>query len=430
VASGYNDSGFIQNPTSAPAPFTYCQYLCWVTVGIDLAPYLNQSVTLAFNTKDCGYSGHWGMAWIDAGCTQLQAQAQFCPGGNGTIVLIAPANYAVYQWFDPLGNPIPNSNNDTLFYTGSAQIGDVFTVNMTSAANCPTTLNVTLVPTTITATTTTTNAPCYGALGSITTTPNSGIPGFTFYWETITGVPVDSINTNGATITDSVYAGTYILIMEDSLGCRFYDTLTITQPPQPQDTLNTTLYFCDGDSMAFLQYPIQVGQSTPHIWLSYPSGQPLPNLLYSGDSTSSMYVFGYPTTGSQYYFTWYLNGCKRQSVVTLDHMSMNPYLKPDSSANIFTPNGDGKNDVYYPYVSKISDWKDFDYYAKEYSIKIYNRWGELMFESTDYTQSWDGKKNGKALPDGVYFWVATYKNRCAPESDPPVELTGFVHIAK
>jgi len=69
--------------------------------------------------------------------------------------------------------------------------------------------------------------------------------------------------------------------------------------------------------------------------------------------------------------------------------------------NSFTPNGDGKNDVFYPRGSGVSTIKSF---------RIYNRWGNLLFERTnislnDESNAWDGTFNGGAPKPDVYVWV-------------------------
>ncbi len=64
---------------------------------------------------------------------------------------------------------------------------------------------------------------------------------------------------------------------------------------------------------------------------------------------------------------------------------------------IITPNQDGTND----------NWiiPDIDYFEGN-DVKIFNRWGNLVFESQNYNNDWDGKNlNGKDLPDGTYFYI-------------------------
>ncbi len=63
----------------------------------------------------------------------------------------------------------------------------------------------------------------------------------------------------------------------------------------------------------------------------------------------------------------------------------------------FTPNGDGVNDVLYPYLSGI---KTFQYF------KVYNRFGKLMFETRNPDAGWNGSLNGTQQPMAIYIWIA------------------------
>ena len=63
--------------------------------------------------------------------------------------------------------------------------------------------------------------------------------------------------------------------------------------------------------------------------------------------------------------------------------------------NVFSPNADGINDVFFLQGNCI----------KSLEIKIFNRWGNTLFESSDPDFTWDGKHNGVEVPSGVYFYV-------------------------
>jgi gliding motility-associated-like protein len=65
----------------------------------------------------------------------------------------------------------------------------------------------------------------------------------------------------------------------------------------------------------------------------------------------------------------------------------------------FTPNGDGLNDFLYPVNA---------YKAKNLLFMVFNRNGQLVFETTDWTRKWDGTVNGKPQASGVYVWLLTY----------------------
>lgn len=68
----------------------------------------------------------------------------------------------------------------------------------------------------------------------------------------------------------------------------------------------------------------------------------------------------------------------------------------------FTPNGDGNNDDFRPlHACNMTN----------FSLKLFNRFGEMVFSSTDPTRSWNGNNRGGArAPTGGYVWIATYTN--------------------
>lgn len=69
--------------------------------------------------------------------------------------------------------------------------------------------------------------------------------------------------------------------------------------------------------------------------------------------------------------------------------------------NAFTPNNDGLNDQFAIPGRFFIDVKNFT---------IYNRWGQLVFETQNVRRGWDGSINGKPLPSGSYVWVVEYRN--------------------
>ena len=91
--------------------------------------------------------------------------------------------------------------------------------------------------------------------------------------------------------------------------------------------------------------------------------------------------------------------------------------------NVFTPNGDGKNDFFTP----LPNWR----YVKDVEIKIYDRWGVLMFATDDPNVLWDGKNQDtkKECTDGTYFYVCTV-NEIHIDGIQPRLLKGFVQIIK
>lgn len=66
--------------------------------------------------------------------------------------------------------------------------------------------------------------------------------------------------------------------------------------------------------------------------------------------------------------------------------------------NAFTPNGDEHNNIFRPYISTGFD-------SDEFSMAIYNRWGEVVFESREAAAGWDGTYKGLEAPAGIYTWT-------------------------
>jgi gliding motility-associated-like protein len=64
--------------------------------------------------------------------------------------------------------------------------------------------------------------------------------------------------------------------------------------------------------------------------------------------------------------------------------------------NAFTPNNDGNNDIFKVYGSSI----------RELTMRVYNQWGELIFETKNAQNGWDGTWKGRPEAVGVYVYVA------------------------
>jgi gliding motility-associated-like protein len=88
-------------------------------------------------------------------------------------------------------------------------------------------------------------------------------------------------------------------------------------------------------------------------------------------------------------------GCTDTSFASLTKMQSCYITVP----NAFTPNGDGKNDYLYPLNA---------YNATSLDFKVYNRVGQIVFETRDWTKKWDGTINGRAQGTDTYIWTLNY----------------------
>lgn len=66
----------------------------------------------------------------------------------------------------------------------------------------------------------------------------------------------------------------------------------------------------------------------------------------------------------------------------------------------FTPNGDGRNDYLYPLQA---------FKAVNLLFRVYDRWGNLVFQGRDFTQKWNGRYRGQEASTGTYVWTLSYK---------------------
>ena len=120
-----------------------------------------------------------------------------------------------------------------------------------------------------------------------------------------------------------------------------------------------------------------------------------PTHIYSGQVSSVPYNVRYTVTDSL--------GCT-SSVQKPFKVYSSCFL---AVPNAFTPNRDGKNDFLYP-LNAVK--------AEKLNFKIYNRWGQMVFHTTNWKNGWDGMINGSPQPAGVYIWFLTYVDRDTKEA--------------
>jgi len=115
----------------------------------------------------------------------------------------------------------------------------------------------------------------------------------------------------------------------------------------------------------------------------------------------------------------YNNGCPS------DPQSLTVYITECKTPlywipNAFTPDGDEHNQTFKPIITDGID--QFDYH-----LTIFNRWGEVLFESFDITKGWNGKYGEIKCQDGVYTWKIEFKTL---KNDERVVKYGHVVLIK
>lgn len=119
-----------------------------------------------------------------------------------------------------------------------------------------------------------------------------------------------------------------------------------------------------------------------------------------GTTTLRNPTFTFPDTGLMKVtlIVTHPEGCKDSLSKYLDFVPQIRWYMP----NAFTPNGDGQNDGFLG--------KGFLEGVSDFNMTIWNRWGELIFETSDPSEEWNGrqKNTGGMSPDGVYVYVVTF----------------------
>jgi len=108
-------------------------------------------------------------------------------------------------------------------------------------------------------------------------------------------------------------------------------------------------------------------------------------------------------------------GCSDSTMVEVEIIPDVVFYAP----NTFTPDDDEHNQTWYIYVEGI-DQQSFD-------LKVYDRWGEIIWESHDTHAEWDGTYNGKLVTSGVYNWTAWYKEK---DNDGKKVLNGYINVLR
>jgi gliding motility-associated-like protein len=137
-----------------------------------------------------------------------------------------------------------------------------------------------------------------------------------------------------------------------------------------------------------------------------------------GFSTLPSPVYTFPDTGLQVVtqIVTHPSGCRDTAIQVIDVIPEVRYFLP----NAFTPNGDGVNDGFRG--DGIMDG------ARDFRFQVWNRYGELIFESSDPFEAWNGRKNnvGDPSPAGVYVVLVTYRT---PRGEP-VQLKGYAVLVQ
>lgn len=216
-----------------------------------------------------------------------------------------------------------------------------------------------------------------------------------------------------------LFAGLYVLHVDDAAGCQFLDPVTIPGHvielliPQVQDSLS-----CRQTSIDVQGVQVVPDQAVNYVWTAITASGTDPAF-----STGASPTITEPGTYTLL-VTDTEDGCTDQASVEIA-LSSGPSvdLSTITLPNVVSPNGDGKNDVWRPF---LPDEPDLDITAlfDSYKLTVYNRWGQTVFETGNSGRSWNAKEVGA----GTYFYTVAFHAECGTVIEK--EVNGSVMVLR
>ena len=340
--------------------------------------YPKQTTTyiVAVNENGCINSDSIVVYVVDTFSIHLGLDTTICK--MDTIVLNPISTALYYNWISSTGVPIAPVKNplvhplvNTTYYVDA-------TIGKCSDKD---TIQVKVVPYPM-ASITDVNPICFGSKVQL----NANIVGSNFYWSPTTSL----LNANTLQpIAGPSKTTTYILTVTDTLGC-----------PKPfKDTINVVVIpiigvFSGHDTAIVINQPLQLNATTnavlgskfkwtPSIGLSTDTMfNPIAILNISNDFIKYKVRVTTP------------EGCYGEDDIIVRLFRTNPDIFVPTA---FTPNGDRKNDILKPICVGITKLDFF---------RVYNRWGQLVYETSTFDTGWDGKFADKEQASGTYVFMA------------------------
>ncbi|MBX2843914.1 MAG: PKD domain-containing protein [Flammeovirgaceae bacterium] len=173
--------------------------------------------------------------------------------------------------------------------------------------------------------------------------------------------------------------------------CTITRDITVEFNPEPDLVPSITDACFQNDEVVTLEVPASY---TTVVWTS----PDLPNPVFSKSITV--------VQEGMYYVT-----ASNETCIVSDSVEVQELCEPRLFVpTAFTPNGDGTNDIFNVKGKNFA----------RYELTIFNRWGEVIFTTSDKDEGWKGYFLGELMPAGVYPWMVRYESEITP-GDPIVK---------
>jgi gliding motility-associated-like protein len=296
---------------------------------------------------------------------------------NGSIAATATGGTPTYSYTATDGAATFNSSTGSF----NALPAGSYTIVATDINSCTSSTNaVVSEPSQINVSAIASDVTCYQRTdGSINATATGGSPGYNY--------ALSSGASNASGLFTNLASGSYSLTVTDNGNCSATTTAQIVEPGPVEVTV------VPNPTETSLGNPVQLNISTNqsgtinYSWIPATglSCSNCDNPIFDGINTVT-YTVNVSTS----------NGCSGSSQITAT-------VIPDYTVyipNAFSPNNDGGNDYWQVYGNIKA--------VKQFSIMVFNRWGEKVYETEDVNFKWDGFASGKQVPAGVYVYSVKY----------------------
>jgi gliding motility-associated-like protein len=312
------------------------------------------------------------------------SSASDCFSANGSINITVSGGTTPYTFLW--------SNGDITEDISLLNAGD-FTVNITESGvlNCSTSFSFN-VPSVLPVNINTSSDTVYCSGDSVLLSASGGV---SYVWSEINGAVIGT--SNPILAQPNIGLNTYIVTATNGT-CSDKDTINITLLASPSADAGINVETLEGNAELIGGKPTGPSGAT-YSW--YPAegvnDVSSPNPSVNPSETTTYYVI---VTNNL--------GCKaKDSVRVIVYPSI---IVPSG----FTPNGDGANEKWII---------DFIYKYPESTVQVYNRWGQLLYESAPgYPEPWDGKYNGNDLPVGTYYYIIDVKQPLIKPYTGPITI--------
>ncbi|WP_339607776.1 gliding motility-associated C-terminal domain-containing protein [uncultured Roseivirga sp.] len=196
----------------------------------------------------------------------------------------------------------------------------------------------------------------------------------------VVGVNFDK--TYSEPVITNLPAGGYAITVTDANGCKVSRSYTINEPPALEPFLES-----------FLNLPICPQATNGTTYIEAKGGTPDYQFYWSNKPNIDSQEGSDFSQGAYSLTIRDASGC--ETVMDFDVEERFPKI---FIPNAFSPNNDGVNDEFKP----VTDCN------LQYSIQIFNKWGEIVFSTEDITEGWDGRYKGTKVQDGQYSYIIFY----------------------